>query len=201
MKPEATPVGIPRSHAADPERFRHAVDELLQACGFAIDATHLNGTADRVYKLWSQRLLDGYDVNIAEVLGEGFKDSRQDLVMVSDIAVHGMCPHHLVPWRGVAHIAYLPGGRLHGFGRLARLLDALSHRLSYQEWFTRDVVEAITTWGYARGAACLVETEQLCLLLGEDRRGDERVVTSAFSGLFEQDASLRTEFYQALRRR
>lgn len=201
MKPEATPVGISRSHAVDPERFRHAVDEILQACGFAIDTNHLGGTADRVYKLWSQRLLDGYDVDIAEVLGEGFEDSGQDLVMVSDIAVHGICPHHLVPWRGVAYVAYLPGGRLHGFGRMARLLDALSHRLSYQEWFTRDVVEAMTTWGHARGAACLVETEQLCLLLGEDRRGDERVVTSAFSGVFEQEASLRTEFYQALRRR
>ncbi len=191
-------IGLPRSNKPDPVRFRKAVDELLQASGFVIDDTHLSDTAERVYKLWSQRLLDGYDVAIDQVLGEGFADKGRDMVLVRDIAVHGMCPHHLVPWRGVAHVAYLPDGRLHGFGRIARLLDALSHRLSYQEWFSRDVVQAMLQFGKARGAACLVETEQLCLLLGEDRRGDERVVTSAFSGVFEQDANLRAEFYQAL---
>lgn len=194
-----TAFGLPRSQKPDPKRFRHAINEMLQACGFVIDDTHLAGTADHVYKLWSQRLLDGYDVPVDEVLGDGFADPGQDMVLVRDIAVHGMCPHHLVPWRGVAHVAYLPDGRLHGFGRIARLLDALSHRLSYQEWFSRDVVEAMVTFGKARGAACLVETEQLCLLLAEDRRGDERVVTSAFSGAFKQDPTLRAEFYQALR--
>jgi hypothetical protein len=95
-----------------------------------------------------------------------------------------VCPHHLVPFRGVAHVAYVPGGRLHGFGRIARLVDAIGHRLTYQEWMTRDIAEALVLHGQAKGAACVIEAEQLCLLLGEDRRGDERVYTQAFAGVF-----------------
>jgi len=114
------------------------------------------------------------------------------------IAIHGVCPHHLVPFRGVAHVAYLPGGRLHGFGRIARLVDAIGHRFTYQEWMTRDIAEALMTHGKARGAACVIEAEQLCLLLGEDRRGDERVVTQAFTGDFESSNQFRREFMRAI---
>ena len=81
-------------------------------------------------ELWQKRLLGGYELDPATALGEGFEDPRADLVVVRGIAVHGVCPHHLVPFRGVAHVAYLPGGRLHGFGRIARLVDAIGHRLS-----------------------------------------------------------------------
>ena len=114
------------------------------------------------------------------------------------IAVHGVCPHHLVPFRGVAHVAYLPGGRLHGFGRIARMVDAIGHRFTYQEWMTRDIAEALVRHGRAAGAACVIEAEQLCLLLGEDRRGDERVVTQAFAGAFAQSDGLRSEFLRAI---
>ena len=134
----------------------------------------------------------------AEVLGEGFADQRQDMVVVRGIAVHGVCPHHLVPFRGTAHVAYVPGGRLHGFGRIARLVDAIGHRFTYQEWMTRDIADALVIHGKAQGAACVIEAEQLCLLLGEDRRGDERVYTQAFAGCFNQDPQLRSEFMQAI---
>ena len=150
-------------------------------------------TAARVRVLWEKRLLGGYGQNLADVLGNGFADERSDVVVIRGIAVHGVCPHHLVPFRGVAHVAYLPGGRLHGFGRIARLVDAIAHRFTYQEWLTRDVVDALVTHGHAQGAACVVEAEQLCLLLGEDRRGDERVVTQAFGGVLETDAAKRAE--------
>jgi GTP cyclohydrolase I len=118
---------------------------------------------------------------------------------VRGIAIHGVCPHHLVPFRGVAHVAYIPGGRLHGFGRIARLVDAIGHRFTYQEWMTRDIAEALMTHGKALGAACIIEAEQLCLLLGEDRRGDERVVTQAFTGVFHSSDQTRNEFLRAVR--
>jgi GTP cyclohydrolase I len=149
--------------------------------------------------LWQKRLLGGYDLDPAEVLGDGFDDPRSDMVVVRGIAIHGVCPHHLVPFRGVAHVAYLPGGRLHGFGRIARLVDAIGHRFTYQEWMTRDIAEAMMVHGKARGAACVIEAEQLCLLLGEDRRGDERVMTQAFAGDFEKSDQLRYEFLRAVR--
>ncbi|MBU0750756.1 MAG: GTP cyclohydrolase I FolE [Gammaproteobacteria bacterium] len=194
----AAGIGIPRTGRFDPVAFERAVTDLLLACGVAPDSTHTGRTALRVRELWQKRLLGGYDIDPAEALGDGFEDRRSDMVVIRGIAVHGVCPHHLVPFRGVAHVAYLPGGRLHGFGRIARLVDAIGHRFTYQEWMTRDIAEALMTFGKARGAACVVEAEQLCLLLGEDRRGDERVVTQAFTGTFAESDQARNEFLRAI---
>ncbi len=196
--PSPASPGIPRARDFDPAAFEKAVLDLLSACGIAPDAAHMGKTAQRVRDLWQKRLLGGYNMDPAAALGDGFSDHRRDMVVVRGIAVHGVCPHHLVPFRGLAHVAYLPGGRLHGFGRIARLVDAIGHRFTYQEWMTRDIAEALMTHGMARGAACVVEAEQLCLLLGEDRRGDERVVTQAFTGEFETSDQLRNEFLRAM---
>jgi GTP cyclohydrolase IA len=187
-------IGIPRTASFDPTAFEAAVTDLLRACGVAPEGAHTGRTAQRVRELWQRRLLGGYDLDPAEALGDGFEDPRADMVVIRGIAVHGVCPHHLVPFRGVAHVAYLPGGRLHGFGRIARMVDAIGHRFTYQEWMTRDIADALMQHGRARGAACVIEAEQLCLLLGEDRRGDERVITQAFSGEFERSDQLRSEF-------
>ncbi len=195
----AAGVGIVRSKAFDPDAFEAAVGDLLAACGIAPDTSHMMRTAQRVRELWQQRLLGGYELDPATALGDGFADDRTDLVVVRGIAVHGVCPHHLVPFRGVAHVGYLPGGRLHGFGRIARMVDAIGHRFTYQEWMTRDIADALVTHGQAAGAACVIEAEQLCLLLGEDRRGDERVVTQAFAGSFADSPQRRNEFLHALR--
>lgn len=194
-------IGIPRAGSFDPVAFETAIGNLLAACGIAADSPHMGRTAQRVRELWQKRLLGGYDLDPAAALGEGFADERQDLVVIRGIAVHGVCPHHLVPFRGVAHVAYRPGGRLHGFGRIARMVDAIGHRFTYQEWMTRDIADALVRHGQAAGAACVIEAEQLCLLLGEDRRGDERVVTQAFAGEFANSEQLRNEFLAALGQR
>lgn len=191
-------IGIARTGIFDPSAFERAIDDLLRACGIDPASSHTGRTAQRVRELWQKRLLGGYELDPAEVLGEGFADERRDMVVVRGIAVHGVCPHHLVPFRGVAHVAYIPNGRLHGFGRIARLVDAIGHRFTYQEWMTRDIADALMQHGKAAGAACVIEAEQLCLLLGEDRRGDERVVTQAFSGEFERSLQARSEFLRAI---
>ncbi len=190
--------GIPRVGVFDAAAFERAVADLLSACGLPTDGVHTGQTPRRVRELWQRRLLGGYALDPAQVLGSGFEDPREDLVVVRGIAIHGVCPHHLVPFRGIAHVAYVPGGRLHGFGRIARLVDAIGHRLTYQEWMTRDIADAMVQHGQAQGAACVIEAEQLCLLLGEDRRGDERVCTQAFAGSFADDAQLRSEFMRAI---
>ena len=196
--PQAPHIGIPRRNSFDAPAFEQAVSDLLKACGLEPDTTHMGRTAQRVRELWQKRLLGGYELDPASALGEGFDDQRKDMVIIRGIAIHGVCPHHLVPFRGLAHVAYLPGGRLHGFGRIARLVDAIGHRFTYQEWMTRDIADALLLHGKARGAACVIEAEQLCLLLGEDRRGDERVITQSFSGEFETSAQLRNEFLRAI---
>lgn len=191
-------IGIARSGHFDGPAFERAVTDLLRAAGIDPDNPHTGRTAQRVRELWQRRLLGGYELDPAEALGEGFEDARRDMVVIRGIAVHGVCPHHLVPFRGVAHVAYLPGGRLHGFGRIARMVDAIGHRFTYQEWMTRDIADALVTHGMADGAACVIEAEQLCLLLGEDRRGDERVVTQAFAGSFAHSPQARNEFLHAI---
>ena len=196
----APQAGLRRSRPFDSVAFEQCVRGLLEASGLDIDEAHTRRTAQRVRELWQTRLLDGYDTDPAEALGLGFADVRRDMVIIRSIAVHGMCPHHLLPFRGVAHVAYLPGGRLHGFGRIARMIDAISHRYTYQEWITNEIANALLVHGMARAAACRIEAEQLCLLMGENRRGDERVVTQCFVGEFEADAQLRNEFLRAVGR-
>ncbi|KGV83545.1 GTP cyclohydrolase I family protein [Burkholderia pseudomallei MSHR3951] len=191
---------IRRVRRFDPIAFEAAVRALLEASGIEIDSAHTGRTAQRVRELWQRRLLDGYEVDPAQALGAGFDDPREDMVIVRSIAVHGVCPHHLLPFRGVAHVAYLPGGRLHGFGRIARMIDAISHRYTYQEWITHRIATALVTHGQARGAACLIEAEQLCLLMGENRRGDERVITQCYAGEFERDVQARNEFLRGIHR-
>ena len=194
-------IGIEPARPFDADAFEAAVTAMLRACG--VDETdlvtgHMKNTPKRVRELWQQRLLGGVGSDVGAILGSGFDDPRQDLVVIRGISVHGVCPHHLVPFRGTAHVAYLPGGRLHGFGRIARLVDALGHRFTYQEWLTRDIADALVTHGLARGAAVVVECEQLCLLLGEDRRGDERVLTTAYAGVYADDVALRAEVLRTL---
>ncbi|MBS0543954.1 MAG: GTP cyclohydrolase I FolE [Proteobacteria bacterium] len=200
-EPQSGSIGIARQGPFDAAAFERAVTDLLLACGIDPTTTHTGRTAQRVRELWQRRLLGGYELDPAAALGDGFADPRADMVVIRGIAVHGVCPHHLVPFRGVAHVAYLPGGRLHGFGRVARLVDAIGHRFTYQEWMTRDIADALMQHGKARGAACMIEAEQLCLLLGEDRRGDERVVTQAWSGAFADSAQLRNEFLHTIDQR
>ena len=199
--PDPHGYGIRRTRAFDAAAFELAVTGMLEASGIDIDPAHTGRTAQRVRELWQKRLLDGYDADPADVLGAGFEDARRDMVIIRNIAVHGVCPHHLLPFRGIAHVAYLPGGRLHGFGRIARMIDAISHRYTYQEWITNEIANALITHGHARGAACLIETEQLCLLMGENRRGDERVVTQCYAGEFSDNLQARTEFLHGIGQR
>ncbi|OMG75203.1 GTP cyclohydrolase I FolE [Burkholderia ubonensis] len=191
--------GIQRTRPFDAPAFERAVEALLEASGIDINSSHTGKTAQRVRELWQKRLLDGYDTDPAEALGSGFEDVRRDMVLIRNIAIHGMCPHHLLPFRGVVHVAYLPNGRLHGFGRIARMIDAISHRYSYQEWITNEIANALVTFGEARGAACLIDAEQLCLMMGENRRGDERVVTQCYTGEFQYDGQARSEFSRAIK--
>jgi GTP cyclohydrolase I len=102
-----------------------------------------------------------------------------------------MCPHHLVPFRGVASVAYVPAGKLAGFGRLADLVECFTKRLTLQERATHDIAEALWRGLGARGAACVMEAEQLCLALPGERHNQSQVVTSAFMGEMAERADLK----------
>jgi GTP cyclohydrolase IA len=161
-----------------------AIAALLRAAGHdpSVEAD-LRQTPERVAKLWTEEFLAGYAMDAARILGEPVVgESDPDVVVVSGLRFHAMCPHHLVPFRGVAHLAYIPAGKLAGFGRLADLVECFTKRLTLQERATHQIAEALWHGLSARGAGCVLEAEQLCLALPGERHDQSFVVTSAFVG-------------------
>ena len=124
----------------------------------------------------------------------------RELVAVTGIDFHSVCPHHLLPSRGLAHVAYVPGGRVVGFGQLARLVDALAHRLVLEEDLARQVAEALMVHAGARGAACVLEAEQMCLSVRGERRPRARAHAQCFAGVMAEDGALARRFLAAVAR-
>jgi GTP cyclohydrolase I len=160
----------------------------------------LRGTPARVAQAWRHDLLDGYGQAPAEILRGAMPSSGRALVAVTGIDYHSICPHHLLPSRGVAHLAYVPGGRVVGFGQLVRLIDALAHRLVLEEDLARQVAEALVEHAGARGAACLLEAEQLCLTVRGERRPRAITHAQSFTGSMASDRGLQRRVLAAVAR-
>jgi len=154
----------------------------------------LAGTPRRVAEAWLADLLDGYAMEPAEVLSGALPAAGRDLVAVTGIDFHSMCPHHLLPSRGVAHVAYLPGGWVAGFGQLARLVDCFAHRLILEEELARSVAGALVEHLGARGAAVLLDAEQACLTVRGERRRHARAHAQCFLGELAEDSALQRRF-------
>jgi len=148
-------------------QLRAAIEALLRASG--LDPTRdadLAETPARVARLWESEFLAGYGMDPAKILGDPVQgEADPDVVVVGGLRFHAMCPHHLLPFRGVAHVAYLPAGKLVGFGRLAELVDCFTKRLTLQERATHQIADALCQHLGARGAGCVIEADQLCLAL------------------------------------
>lgn len=167
-----------------PPELRDAVAALLRACGLEPERdADLGQTPERVARLWREEFLLGYTMDPAAILGDAvLGETDPEVVVVRGLRFHSMCPHHLLPYRGVAHVAYIPNGRLIGFGRLAELVDCFTRRLTLQERATTQIAESLCRHLQARGAGCVLEAEQLCLALPGERHDGSGVVTSAFVG-------------------
>jgi GTP cyclohydrolase IA len=183
----------------DREAIAVAVAALLRAAGQDPSRdSDLRQTPERVANLWAQEFLSGYAMDPAKILAEPVLGERDpDVVIVSGLRFHAMCPHHLLPFRGVAHLAYLPAGKLAGFGRLADLVECFTKRLTLQERATHQIAEALWRCLDARGAGCVMEAEQACLALPGERHDRSHVVTAAFVGEMEGRADLKARLYAA----
>ncbi len=157
----------------------------------------LDGTPERVAEAWLGDLLSGYRDDPAAALAETMPSRGRDLVAVTNLDFHSMCPHHLLPSRGVAHVGYVPGERMVGFGQLARLVDVFAHRLTLEEDVARRVAEALMTHLGARGAACVLDAEQSCLTVRGERRPAARAHAQCFLGTLATEPALQRRF-QAL---
>jgi GTP cyclohydrolase I len=160
----------------------------------------LDGTPRRVAEAWLHDLLDGYGQDPEAILAEAMPARGGDLVAVTGIDFHSVCPHHLLPSRGVAHVAYVPGARVVGFGQIARLVDCFAHRLVLEEDLARQVAEALQRVLGARGAACVLDAEQTCLSIRGEKRRSARAHAQCFLGVLDTDAGLQRRFLALVRR-
>ena len=181
---------IPRLRAADPAGMATAIDAFLTAAGFDTSNPHLQRSGARVAEAWATDLLEGYDLDPAKALGDPFPEDGQDLVLVKDIEFFSSCPHHLMPYQGRATIGYVPDGLAVGFSGVVRLLDAVAHRLTLQEWLTRDVATTLMEALAPAGAACVIDAVPMCVFARGVRRPC-RIESTSFLGVFASDPDLR----------
>jgi GTP cyclohydrolase I len=180
-----------------------AIRGFLVAAGLDPAANpELRQTPELAARAWAEEFLDGYRLRPSEVLAERMPSKgtlRRELVILLSLDYQSVCPHHLLPYRGLAHVAYLPGKHIIGFGQVARLLDCLGHRLVLQEDLAHQIAEALRTEIGARGSAAVLEAEPACLSLRGGRRALARVVAEAYVGAMDADAELRQRFLMAIR--
>ncbi len=179
-----------------------AIEDFLRALGHPIEGD-LEGTGERVADAWADDLLEGESIDAGAVLREGSIDVGAvggGLVVVRDLAVTTMCPHHLLPAHGSGLIAYLPGDRLAGIGTLAHVLDALSRRLTLQERIGAALVDLLARELGARGALCRLALTHSCLIARGERKSGSVVETLAVSGTFAHASPDRDLAFAALAR-
>jgi GTP cyclohydrolase I len=184
----------------DYEAMKGALTQFLDACGLDLTEPDLASTAERVSRTWIAEFLDGYARTPAEILGAPVVgEADPDVVIVGGLRFHAMCPHHLLPYRGLAHVAYIPNGKLVGFGRLGELVECFAHRLTLQERITHQIAQALVDHLHAAGAGCVMEAEQMCLAIPGEKHDQSGIVTSAFVGAMRERPDLKARLLEAAR--
>ena len=175
---------------------------FLEASGLDPKHPELVQTPRRVARAWAREFLDGYRVSPAEAIGETYpapEGSQGELVIVRNLRFRSMCPHHLLPYSGRAHLCYIPGKRVAGLGRLPVLLNCFAHRLILQEELARQVARSLAKELGSPGAACIIEASQSCLRLRGSHQWDAVVLSEAYEGRLRKDKSLRRALWLRLR--
>ena len=146
-------------------------------------------------------LTGGYEQSVADVVGGAvFAEPYSEMVLVKDIEVFSLCEHHLLPFFGKAHVAYLPNGRILGLSKLARLVDIFARRLQVQERLTTQVAEAVDEVLQPHGVAVVIEAAHLCMMMRGIQKQNSQALTSCMLGSFRDDEKSRAEFLELIRR-
>jgi GTP cyclohydrolase I len=186
--------GGPVERVVDLARIEKAVREILIAVGEDPDRDGLALTPTRVARVYAE-LFAGLRVDPASVITTSFEANHEELILVRDIGVMSLCEHHLLPFRGSAHIGYIPGehGRITGLSKLARLVEVFARRPQVQERLTSQVADLLMTKLDPRGVIAVLECEHMCMAIRGIQKAGSRTVTSAVRGLFATDAKSRAE--------
>lgn len=178
----------------DEPRIERAVREILEAIGEDPDRDGLRNTPARVARMYSE-IFSGLREAPEHHLSTTFEVDHDEMVMVRDIPMYSCCEHHLLPWIGKAHVAYIPGEdrRVTGLSKLARLVDAYAKRPQVQERLTSQVADEIDRGLRPKGVMVVIEAEHLCMSMRGIRKPGTTTVTSAVRGLFRNNVSTRQE--------
>jgi GTP cyclohydrolase I len=184
--PIDTPMDLPR--------IAKAVREILEAIGEDPDRDGLHDTPERVARMYAE-ICSGLHEEADTHLAVTFEAGHDEMVMVRDIPVYSVCEHHLIPFIGKAHVAYIPGkdGRITGLSKLARLVDAHAKRPQVQERLTGSVADEIDRTLQPRGVMVVIEAEHLCMTMRGVRKPGSTTVTSSVRGLFRTNVATREE--------
>ena len=193
-RPERTRITHPDLPEPHLEPFADKIRDVLAALGEDTGREGLLKTPERVEK--SLRFLtQGYRMTVEEVIGDAvFEESHQSMIMVRDIEVYSLCEHHLLPFFGRAHVAYIPNGKILGLSKVARIVDVFARRLQVQERLTDEIADAIMNVLRPSGVGVVVEAAHFCMMMRGVEKQNSRAVTSALRGIFRDDSKTRDEF-------
>jgi GTP cyclohydrolase I len=176
----------------DHERIRAAVREILLAIGEDPDREGLRDTPERVARMYTE-MFAGLHQDPHELLQKAFTQKYDEMVLVKDISFESMCEHHLLPFLGKAHVAYLPNGKIVGLSKLARVVETLARRPQVQERMTEELADLLMKQLHARGVAVILEASHTCMTIRGVRKANSICTTSAMRGTFQSNQSSRAE--------
>ena len=185
--------------AIDKERIAAAVREILYAIGEDPEREGLLDTPRRIADSYEE-IFAGLTTDPRQLLKVGFEESHDEMVVLRDIPFYSMCEHHFLPFHGVAHISYVPRGRVVGISKIARLVDAVARRPQVQERLTCEIADTLMAVIEPEGVAVAMDAEHLCMTMRGIKKPGSRMVTSALRGTFSSQAVTRAEFLSLLRR-
>ena len=186
-----TPAGA--GHTVDLQRIQNAVREILLAVGEDPERDGLLETPARVARMYAE-VFSGLKIDPKIYLKKTFDVQHEEMVLVRDIDFNSMCEHHLLPFTGRAHIAYLPSGKVVGLSKLARIVEAVSHRPQVQERMTEELADLVLNELGAIGAGVVLEASHSCMSLRGVRKTGSTTITSAMRGSFKTNPATRAEF-------
>jgi GTP cyclohydrolase I len=181
-----------RGRGVDQERIRAAVHEILLAIGEDPEREGLRETPDRVARLYAE-MFRGLGEDPHDLLCKTFTQKYDEVVLIKDITFESMCEHHLLPFIGKAHAAYLPNGRIVGLSKIPRVVEALAHRPQVQERMTEELADLLMEQLDAKGVAVILEATHTCMTMRGVRKPGSICTTSAMRGTFRSNQSTRAE--------
>jgi GTP cyclohydrolase IA len=181
------------------ETLEHSFREILEAIGEDPERQGLLKTPVRAARAM-EFLTQGYRQSVEEIInGAIFDSDASEIILVKDIELYSMCEHHLIPFIGRAHVAYIPNGKVIGLSKIARIVDVFARRLQIQENLTTQIAESLMSCLQPSGVAVVVEAKHLCMMMRGVEKQNSVMKTSCLLGSFKEDARTRSEFLSLLR--